>query len=100
METIYSYYRCYSGIMGLYTPKPVNLDPSSSRGSPQTLLDRGYIGIMERKMDTTLVYWGHIIYVYMVCRDSGKGNGNYYIAGHAATPESTSGGVNAGGLNH
>ena len=31
----------------------------------------GYIGIMENKMETTIVYWG-------LYGDNGKENGNYY----------------------
>ena len=31
----------------------------------------GYIGIMEKKMETTIVYRG-------LYRDNGKENGNYY----------------------
>ena len=28
---------------------------------------RGYIGIMEKKMETTIVYWGYmgVIYIYI-----------------------------------
>ena len=32
-----------------------------------TIVYRGNIGIMEKKMETTIVYW-----------DNGKENGNYY----------------------
>ena len=35
---------------------------------------KGYIGIMEKKMETTIVYWVYI----GVYWDSGKENGNYY----------------------
>ena len=34
----------------------------------------GYIGIMEKKMETTIVYWGFHW-------DNGKENGNYYSIG-------------------
>ena len=30
-----------------------------------------YMGIMEKKMETTIVYWG-------LYEDNGKENGNYY----------------------
>ena len=30
------------------------------------------IGIMEKNMETTIVYWG-------IYRDNGKENGNYYL---------------------
>ena len=35
----------------------------------------GYIGIMEKKVKTTTVYWGYI----MLHRDNGKEHGNYYV---------------------
>ena len=35
----------------------------------------GYIGAMEKKMETTIVYWGKIGIIY---RDNGKEIGNYY----------------------
>ena len=35
------------------------------------------MGIMENKMETTIVYWGYI-------RDNGKENGNYYNGLHTA----------------
>ena len=38
----------------------------------EVLGDGGYIGIMEKKMETTIVYWGYI-------KDNGKENGHYYI---------------------
>ena len=34
----------------------------------------GYIGMMEKRMETTIVYWGYI----GSHRDNGKENGNYY----------------------
>ena len=37
----------------------------------------GYIGIMEKKMDATRVYWG-------LDRDNGKENGSYYSIGFRA----------------
>ena len=32
----------------------------------------GYIGIMEKNMEITIIYWGY------VCWDNGKEHGNYY----------------------
>ena len=32
--------------------------------------------IMEKKMETTMIYWSYI-YIY-ICRDDGKENENYY----------------------
>ena len=36
-----------------------------------TMVYWGYRGIMEKKMETTMVYWGYR-------GDNGKENGNYY----------------------
>ena len=39
----------------------------------------GYMGIMEKKMETTIMgYIGIIGYILVYYRDNGKGNGNYY----------------------
>ena len=47
----------------------------------------GFIGMMDKKMETTIVYWGYIgvmekkmeaSVVYWGYRDNGKENGNYY----------------------
>ena len=41
---------------------------------------RGYIGIMEKKMETTKVLQGYIcIYMRGNYRDNGKGHRNYYL---------------------
>ena len=41
----------------------------------------GYIGIMEKKMETTIMgYIGIIMgYILGLYRDNGKENGNYYV---------------------
>ena len=54
---------------------------------PRCLLYREYIGIMEKKMETTLEYWGYIgimekkmettLVYWGLSRDNGKENGNY-----------------------
>ena len=38
----------------------------------------GNIGIMEKKMETTIVYWGNIRVLLGQYRDNGKENENYY----------------------
>ena len=38
-----------------------------------------YIGILEKKMEPTIVYWGHN-------RDSGKENGSYYSVKNSDLP--------------
>ena len=49
-----------------------------------------YIGIMEKKMETTIIYWGYIgimeknmetTIILGLYRDNGKENGNYYYIG-------------------
>ena len=48
-------------------------------------LYRGYIGIMEKKMETTIMglYRDYIGYILGLYWDNGKENGNYYIVvGH------------------
>ena len=37
-----------------------------------------FIGIMEKRMETTIIYWGNIGVIWGLYRDNGKGNGNYY----------------------
>ena len=62
------------------------LDPHcGSRRSPDTPKERTWvlyprlgIGIMEKKMETTLL-WGHIGVMLRLHRDNGKQNANYYI---------------------
>ena len=41
----------------------------------------GYIGIMEKKMETTIngSYRGHIEYIWGLYWDNGKENGSYYL---------------------
>ena len=41
-------------------------------------LYRGYIGIMEKKMETTIVFRGYIGVILGLYWDNGKENGNYY----------------------
>ena len=41
-------------------------------------LYRGYLEIMEKKMETTIVYWGYISGNRELYKDHGK-NGNYYL---------------------
>ena len=38
----------------------------------------GYIGIMEKKMETTIACWGYIRVILGLYGDNGKENGNYY----------------------
>ena len=39
----------------------------------------GYIGIMEKKMETTIVFRGYIGIILGLYRDNGKEHGNYYV---------------------
>ena len=39
--------------------------------------NREYIGIMEKKMETTIVNKGYIGIIWKLYRDHGKQNGNY-----------------------
>ena len=34
--------------------------PPNGSGSKFEVPEKGYIGIMEKKMETTIVYWGYI----------------------------------------
>ena len=53
------------------------------------IVNWGYIGIMERKMEATIV---NILGLY---RDTGKDNGNYYRFGASSSGGSSSAGANA-----
>ena len=50
--------------------------PRSSSYSAPGVGFRGYIGIMEKKMETTRI--GFIGYIMGLYWDNGKENGNYY----------------------
>ena len=42
----------------------------------------GYIGIMEKNLETTMLYRDYLNAILALCRDNGKENGNYYNGLH------------------
>ena len=57
-----------------HASRPINLEPLQKKWKLPLYIGV-YIGIMEKKMETTSIYWG-------LYGDNGKENGNYdYILG-------------------